>query len=207
MAIDDRPDLLARRPRRRGISRQDIALILVVVAAVGMLVVLLWVYQGSNPKPMTGPGTFSDASNTVRFGILADWEVIHDDSNTRVEHVKDALPMYRVGVRNNEQMNLVVNWDCEILRERSRDIAQGISPWNATVTFASIPCADDPTIPAYGRLYVTLNDGSERKGVIVYAPVSGTHWIVTFTGPFDDDAPPEVVEAMTHSVTSAVIIQ
>ena len=80
--------------------------------------------------------------------------------------------------------------------------AQAAMPSEATITFTSVPCAENSAEPAYARMYFTLNDGS-GNAVIVMGPVDGVTWVVARSEPFEGQASTDLVTAMTTTVTSA----
>jgi len=197
------PAVRYRRRKRRSFWLLNLAIGVVLLLTIGLAGLLLFNETVNEPEPMLGPGTFPDAANLIRFKVLDGWEVIHAGTATRVKHQSGTFPDYVLAIKQNTQINLVVNWDCTILQERSASIAQAVLPWDVTLQYARIPCAEDLTIPTYGQLYVTLNDGTEQQAVVVFGPLDAQNWIVVYAGPFSGEASPTLVEAMTETVRSA----
>lgn len=190
-----------RRQRRRTYLLLDL-LIGAVALAIVVSVVLLVREATEEEETMTGPGTYQDAQGQITFTIGDGWQVIHDGDNTRIEYDDTTLPPFTVEIRQDDEMNLVVNWNCYRLRERIPFIAQAVGPAEATLTYSTVPCADDITLPTYGRMYFQLNDGSEQVVLVVFGPAGGPKWIVARTGPLVGNPSPSLVDAMTSLVIS-----
>lgn len=179
-------------------------LILVLIAgAVGLIALLVWsqVELRESRKPMLGPGTFPDASETYRFQILDGWQVVHQNSQTLIQHRAGSLPTYELEFPGRERMHLVLNWDCGLLLEAVPTVMEAILPWQGTITYTSVPCAQDNTQPAFGRVYLALDSG--QIAVVVFGPVDGVTWVVARTVPFAGESSAALIEAMTRTVTSA----
>lgn len=194
------------RPRaRRGWSPLTTLVVMLVIAvAVGLVGLLLWsqVEVRRQSRPMVGPGRFSDAGGIMTFKILQGWEVIYQKSQTQVVRQDGSLPTYDVETRSMEQMNLVVNWNCLDLVDRVPDVIKAISPWDAKITYTSVPCSKSVTEAVFVRVYLALNDGSGRNAVIVFAPLDGVTWVVARTLPFQGESTVDLIDGMTTTVTS-----
>jgi hypothetical protein len=195
-------------PRR---SRQhtrwlDLLIAVIILAALALLGVLI-MRQTDEDDPgsdrMTGPGIYEDATGDYTFRIDDGWEVLYEDDLTRVSSTSNAnLPDYTLELREDYEMNLVINWNCYRLRERLPFVAQATAPGDATLVYANVPCADDITLPTYGRIYLQMNDTGQNV-VIVFGPAGGKTWLVARAGPFEGEPSPSLIEAMTSTTISA----
>jgi len=82
-------------------------------------------------------------------------------------------------------------------------MVKGMVPWDAAITFMSVPCAQRTDVPVYVHVYLKMNDGSQRMAVLAFAPLDGVTWIVARTDPFAGESSPGLIDAMTGTVTSA----
>lgn len=179
----------------------NLAIIVVVVLAIGLAGLLVWIRLQDDPEPMRGPGNYPDAQGRIEFGVFSGWEVFHDESKTEVRFIEDLLPRYSIEIWQSVDMSLGQNWNCDNLPVAQ--MAQALVPWNVTVTYQALPCADDIAMPVFARVYLTLDDGTDRKAAVVFAPIDGVNWVVARSGPFEEEWPPELIDAMVNSVRSA----
>lgn len=203
----DREALLELRRIRRMRRRVRRIVTVLSVLAIAIALALVWLMYSigtaEEPEPMLGPGTFSDASNELKFDVVDGWEVTYQDGQTRIVQVNNNLPAYTIESKSGETLNLSFQWDCKLLARRASEIADRAAPWPVTLTYVAIPCQNDPVQPVYGRLYVTLADGSGLSSVLVFGPIDGRTWAVAIAEPFAGESSPDMVEAMTQSVRSA----
>jgi len=178
---------------------------LLVVVAVGLIGLVIWsqITVRSLDKPMIGPGTFTDEQDRVKFNVLTGWQVIHDGTQIRVERTDGSLPSYAIELKNIHAINLVVNWDCSTLPQYVPGMVKGIVPWDAAITFMSVPCAQRSNEDVYVHVYLRMNDGSQRIAVLAFAPLDGVTWIVARTDPFTGQSSADLIGAMNSTVTSA----
>jgi len=179
----------------------NLAIIVVLLLAVALAGLLVWSRLQDDPEPMRGPGNFPDAESRIEFGVFSGWEVFHSGADTEVRFIDDLLPRYSIEIWESIDMALGTNYDCDTLPVAQ--MAQAVLPWDATVTYQAVPCADDMTLPVFARVYLTLSDGTDRKAAVVFAPLDGVNWVVARSGPFEADWPAEMVEAMVNSVRTA----
>jgi hypothetical protein len=179
----------------------NFAIIVVVLAAVALAGLLVWARLQNDPEPMRGPGNYPDAGKRIEFGVFSGWEVFHHRGNTEVRFIDDILPRYSVEICESVDMALSSNWNCDNLPVAQ--MAQAVVPWEATVTYQALPCAGDMTLPVFARVYLTLDDGTDRKAMVVFGPLDGVNWVVARSGPFEEEWPAELVEAMVNSVRTA----
>jgi hypothetical protein len=179
----------------------NLAIIVVVLMAVALAGLLVWARLQDDPAPMRGPGNYPDAQNRIEFGVFSGWEVFHRGGETEVRFIDDILPRYSVEIWESNAMSLGTNWNCANLPVTQMALA--VVPWDATVTYQVLPCATDMTLPVFARVYLTLNDGTDRKAAVVFGPLDGENWVVARSGPFEEEWPAELVEAMVNTIRTA----
>jgi hypothetical protein len=193
------------RPRpRSGLSPlSNLVVLMLIVASAGLVGLLIWsqIEVRESLKPMIGPGTFMDSTQTIVFDVPQGWEVFHRKTQTRIESVDGSLPAYDLEILDREQMNLVVNWNCLLLPDLIPGVMQFIGPPGSVITFSSVPCAQDSTAPVTVRVYLSLADG--RSQVIVFGPLNGIRWVVTRTVPFEGQSSVDLLQAMVTTVTTS----
>jgi hypothetical protein len=180
-------------------------IVLIVGVAAGLIGLVIWsqIAVRSSAKLMIGPGTFTDAQDRAKFDVPAGWEVVHDGAQTRVQRTDGSLPSYEVELKSIQEINLVVNWNCATLPQYVPGMVKGIVPWDATITYTSVPCAQRSDSAVYVHAYLSLNDGSQRIAVLAFAPLDGVTWIVARTDPFTGQSSADLIGAMNTTVTSA----
>jgi hypothetical protein len=195
---------MKRRARRSGRPVISVLSILAVVLTVFLVVLLLWLglRDNSEPVPAVDDGLYRDVADRVRFAVPGGWNVAFEDSATVVQHRAGTLPSYRLDVRRIEDVGLLASWNCDLLPDFLPEMARRVTPWDARLVSYRVPCHENPVEPAYVQLFLTVNDSSGRVAVFVLGPVDGVNWFVAGTEPFAGDWYPELIEAMTYTVTS-----
>ncbi len=192
------------RHRSAAMNWLIMALVVVTLILVGLLVWLLFVDE--EPSNV-GPGTFSDADNTYQFAVSKGWEVNFSDNAARVVPTDGNLPVYHVTIKSVREI-FDQNWYCDSEFLRKLDLStiiQRLVPWQVTLTYSSMPCVEDAAEAVYLRLYMTVNDGSNRQSVVVMGPLGfdAVNWVVARSEPFSGDVPLTLVEAMTQTIKTA----
>ncbi len=199
----------ARVKRRSSRLKNRLTIGLVVVALLMVALLILVVLGSREPEPKRGPGTYNDSQDTFQFDIKEGWEVVESGSKIQVKSVDGRLPTYSLSLRLVKDL-FDQNWHCDSTFWQYVDattLAQRVTPaeWKVSVTYATMPCITDVNEPAYVRLHLLLNDGSQRQALVVLGPLNldAVSWVVALSDPKKSDISADLVTAMTYTVKTS----